>query len=337
MVGSCFEVHAPARLDCWGGYSDVPQIHELLGTAIVNIAVDLFEDPLRAKPVAVGARLAGDATSSNAISATQGTYGSNVGYIQGSGHAIVNVCGLPMSTGLGLSGSLAVARSAVECLARGRQIPRRRRWIIKSAMSYERDVLGVVGGYQDYVSAANGGCHVITQGRRGATHILRVRTPGDLRHFLDSWVCIVHSRRPATSSDILKDLLTRLGDKIVVKHLERIRDINQAAARLLQTPRFDFKALAGLVNASSEARRQVSPMASNSVLIQLEERIRPFVWCTHECGAGGASLAIFSKPSAARAVERAIEQAQVTDPLLCWYPRTSDAGVRSVNVSAVCS
>ena len=332
MVSRAAFLRAPVRIDFCGGFTDVPEIARVTGTSIVNAAVDLYEDAERTRPVgfAVELRRRRGAPPHVHSAADAALLKSFTKYLGGG----IDGCRdlrihreLPLSTGLGSSGALSVMLAAACSISRDRRCDDPQD-LATRAHDFECRFLGLKGGYQDYLSAAAGGCHrFVAEPSERVPRVHRRCLPERFGDYLDRAVFVVVAPRPCPSSSILLDLIGRLwSDADLDRRLRGIKACNDELADAMAAD--DFNAGLRIIDVAAELRRGISQHTSNPALDDVREELRPLCQAVHETGAGGASLAVYPREDALGAVHRRLAGLQQRLDIRVFFPKHNRHGLR---------
>ncbi len=364
---------APLRIDFCGGYTDIAEISQVTGTAIANIAIDLYTDPNRTQPVAfalsihtentaMGDRSMDDRpeaeinllTALNSYAASQ--LGMTIDYTQ-----LLRIdVQVPVSMGLGVSSALSVLLTSAARLHQGWDLATIRNHAFRDAQIFEKEILHVKGGYQDFIPAIHGGYNWITaraEDEEGhavkdpatvtiATHAVSPQ----IAAYFNTCVLIVYSLRPASSSKIIDDIVNRSGDHSseearllevsrqihhynTIFHQQLCQALSHAepatiANGSLPFTTTDLETLVHSIDRAWELRQQYSELANNPVLDQVAETVAEDIYCTHGVGAGGSVLVLYGKPDRLDSLQHRLATLSQQLRITIFYPKINQSGLR---------
>jgi len=335
MVSRAVLIRAPLRIDFCGGFTDVPEIASSLGTAIVNAAVDLYEDPERKRPLEFAAELlpegARSPVAANSDESLLAKFSEYLEHGMDARRCIFIRRDLPVSTGLGSSGTLSV-------MLIGAWLDyRHQRWcpagIAAKARDFECRFLGLKGGYQDYLSAAAGGYHRFNEEPGDPRpRVLRGRLPACFARYLNHATIVIVAPRPYPSARIIADLVARLAsDTDLRQRLSAIKACNEACARAIEAA--DLAAALRIVGEAAELRRDISPYGSNPTLDTVREELRSLYRAAHDSGAGGGSLIIYAREEALEALHCRVAELRNDLGVKIFFPKYNTRGLRMTPVA----
>jgi galactokinase/mevalonate kinase-like predicted kinase len=171
-------ITAPMRVDIGGGVTDVPQFSEEVGTAILNIALDLYSDPGYSLAANVVVEVSDNGTNENRLFFNGKQYAltsspgdslrfvkkiilNKIGDASGGNIDVAVFNTLPPGTGLGGSAVLSLCLFTAMNLIYERSTTKPSSRTVLEAHEFETVDLGVKGGFQDYLAAYFGGCNYI--------------------------------------------------------------------------------------------------------------------------------------------------------------------------------
>jgi D-glycero-alpha-D-manno-heptose-7-phosphate kinase len=327
-------VRAPVRIDFCGGFTDVADVAAVTGTAVVNAAVDLYEDKDRTQPVDLSVELVelalGDAPTLPEVNNDELMLASLTEYVRQDidcRRALRIHRGLPMSTGLGSSATLSVMLIAAWLVSSGRRW-RDARELAELARDFECRFLGVQGGYQDFASAAAGGYHRFVEkvGHGDARTERRHLPPRFIRYFDRATFVLIAPRR-CSSSEIISDVVTRLNsDPELISRLRKIIACNEQFDQAISGD--DLDSALTIVEKAAELRRGISTYAANPTLDNVREELHKLYRTAHETGAGGAAIVIYGKEDALEPLERRILGLARELGLHTLFPKLNNVGVQ---------
>ncbi len=374
---------APLRIDFCGGYTDIAEISKVTGTAIANLGIDLYRDLARTHPVAfavhsgipshLGAQSKTEfAELSDSVSPlfralhtyAQLHLGQSVDYSQ----LLTIKVAVPVSMGLGVSSALSVLLTSAVRLHQGWDLPTIRNHAFRDAQVFEKDILQVSGGYQDFIPAIYGGYNFITAEAGftpknqdnsiimdpAAVTIATHAVPPPITAYLDSCVFIVYYLRPASSSKIIDDIITRSTDhseqesKLLrvsqsihyyntLFHHQLCRatahqcadsNPNSGGSPALPFSSDDRRHLVNSIERAWELRQQFSELASNPVLDQVAQAVMDDIYCCHGVGAGGSVLVLYSKPDRVDHLNSRLAALSQDLGITIFYPKVNHTGIQ---------
>ncbi|MCS6815452.1 MAG: hypothetical protein NZ772_18020 [Cyanobacteria bacterium] len=356
---------APLRIDFCGGYTDIAEISKVTGTAIANVAIDLYRDAARTQPVLLQVLLnradgANGTEEELRLLSALNTYAQT--YLQTDmdyRQSLQLQVQVPVSMGLGVSSTLSVLLTSAARLHQGWDLATIRDHAFRDAQLFEKDILQVKGGYQDFIPAIYGGYNWITaeSGGQGdglikdpdTVAIATYPVPPAIATYLNTCVVIVYSLRPASSSKIIDDIVNRSTDHSeqeqrllevsrrihhynVTFHHYLCEALSQAADSDSTSPALPFapQYLAKLIDTIDHAwelRQQFSPLAANPVLDQVAQAVAADVYCAHGVGAGGSVLVLYAKPDRLDSLYRQLAALSQQFNITLFYPNVNQTGV----------
>lgn len=356
---------APLRIDFCGGYTDIAEISRVTGTAIANVAIDLYTDPARTRPVLFQVLLnRADGVNSTdeeqRLLSALNTYAqrylqTDIDYRQ----CLQVQVQVPVSMGLGVSSALSVLLTSAARWHQGWDLATIRDHAFRDAQLFEKDILQVKGGYQDFIPAIYGSYNWITADSGGqgdglikdpeTVTIATYAVPPAIATYLNTCVVIVYSLRPASSSKIIDDIVHRSTDHSeqekrllevsrrihhynVIFHQHLCEALSQAADSQVAPHALPFAPqhldkLIASINHAWELRQQFSPLAANPVLDQVAQAVAADIYCTHGVGAGGSVLVLYAKPDRLDSLSQQLTVLSQQFNITLFYPKVNQTGV----------
>ena len=338
-------ITAPLRIDLCGGVTDIPEIAAEVGTQITNLGVRVYEDKQHRIERAVEVEVTPDATGRHALQVN----GVEVPLDRPSGDlellrrtaahlldgarptepvsiAVRNT--LPRGTGLG--GSAVVSScifAALHAWANGGDLEGPDS-LIARAHAFETEVMGIAGGFQDYVGTYFGNTNRIAFTGLREVNLARndqlgVEPVPEFRRIIDeSLLLVVATERNQNSGDIVDDEVARFqADRGAYRDaLSAMHRHNRLLGAMAMGELEPNPAVVGAsMQQTWEIQKKLSPMVG-ALLAGLEDRVRQLVYGVHGPGAGGNSLALLAKPGSRDALA---DMLAATPETMILYPRIS--------------
>jgi len=346
---------APFRLDVGGGVTDIPQLKDYVGTAITNIAIDLYEDAAHQFARSINVETSYSKDNRNHlyfndvklnieinqddqftfIKKIFAFFLTNTNHSQGTILKIFS--SLPKGTGLGGSAvlSLCIFTSLHILHDKGKKIDTSA--IMKKAHRFETTELGIRGGFQDYIGACFGGCNYIDFASLEAVSLLDHPNIGMqlapvVEDFLnENMLFVIQKDNTINSSTIVEDEVKNfLNNKAeVTKQLEDIKESNTVLYDLLKKSRVDdafWTTFGDKVNSSWQAQKSLSALVGIGRLHHIEAIAKPFVYGLRGPGAGGNSLFLLAKPNKKSELIKKLHT--FNDEITILYGRINNEGIR---------
>jgi len=369
-----WRIEAPLRIDFCGGYTDLAEISQVTGTAIANLAIDLYRDPARTEKIRfeVWVRPHNAPTAACEDDSSYSPSRDLLAYLKtflGSDGDLVDRLELhihtPVSTGLGASGALSAMLTAAGRFCQGWGWAKIRDQSFHDAQRFEKEVMQVKGGYQDFISAIYGGYSYIAANPededlaslKGRDRFQLLNCPvqdSRITQYFNRHVFVVYSKRRSSSSDIIDDIVSRTvrGQEIldlsqqIFRHNAQFHTLVQAEKSMrgeaglansseeglagpLQLPFSPavFAQLTETIQAAWRLRQQISRLTENPVLAAVEQALVEDLYCTHGVGAGGSVLILYAKPDRTPAVMAKLADLQQVQPICVFYPKINPYGL----------
>lgn len=202
---------APVRIDLAGGWTDVPPFADREGGAVVNLAISRYTTvTLRTQPgQGILLHSADYNTTVTASSVEQLRYDGQLDLVKAAlrqaGHvtdlAVTTRAAAPPGSGLGTSAALGVA--LVGALSRLHSQPLAPAEIAERATQLEVIELGIAGGKQDQLAAAQGGVNFLEFSAAAPTST-PLRLPSDVLNELEQRLILCYSGISRLSGDIIQ-------------------------------------------------------------------------------------------------------------------------------------
>lgn len=331
-----FKIEAPVRVDFCGGFTDVPEISKVTGTAIANFAVDLYKDFQRKDkvPFYVANRCKSkkkkiSTYESNLLRLLKNHSRSKYNY---SSLLSIN-CGIPVSTGMGTSSALSVMLTAAHKVYYGLNINNISDEIFKYAFDFERHSMKVTGGYQDYIGAILGGYNFITALNKKYLinkFVEHRKLKGEIKKYINSSTFIIYNPRVHDSSGILKDIISQIKNNRRIKEsLFKIKECNinlnnyfssNTCHKLYEL--FDY------INQSWQHQKRLSRLVDNKVLRFVEKELKKEVCGVHGIGAGGGTIILYGKENSNGIINEKINRISKKIPIKCFFPKINNLGLK---------
>jgi len=258
-----FKVTAPLRIDLAGGMTDLPVFSSDIGTAIINLAIDVYSDPEKTQIPA---------------------------------H-------LPTGTGLGGSSRLSVclttAKQKTTAIDRG-QIACAAYNFEVNEMGIEggfQDFISAAFGGLNYINFNTLDITNLTN-----NPYLGMKLDPELKNYLDGHMVILLLKTNQTSSALVaEDQIRRYKENPdqIRPILLAIKKCNQDMFKLLTSPgklSEQLVSMGRIMNASTKLQKQLSPLVCRDILSDWQKRAEPFTYGIRTPGAGANSLFLLVKP-----------------------------------------
>jgi galactokinase/mevalonate kinase-like predicted kinase len=300
---STIKIEAPLRIDFCGGFTDVEEINKMIGTSITNVAIDLYRDVGRNQKINFNISLSfirnSEKKSESKPYYKQFLSSSIIEYskLDDDFSEIVDLnFDLPVSTGLGTSGTISVLLIAAANAYKGSVQDFTE--LLRNAQEFERYFLKIKGGCQDFISAINGGYNFITIpiGKPAEIRVRNCKVSTALQSYVNENVFIVYSKRKFSSGEILNDIIRKVNlEDGGIEFLKRIKICNEIFNRCLNisSMRIKFEILKKTIEETSLLRDAISNASKNESLEIIKDELLNFIYCSHTAGAGGSCLIIY--------------------------------------------
>jgi galactokinase/mevalonate kinase-like predicted kinase len=350
---------APLRVDIGGGVTDVPDLGSEVGTAVVNLAIDLYNDSdLRSRKsinsiayystdnvnhvLFNNIELELDALSGELRFVTQlfTSFIRTRHFNRGVTLKISDT--LPKGTGLGGSASLSLSiMTSLSRLCDVKVLSTEE--LVKQAHYFETVEMEVPGGCQDYIAAGFGGLNYIDFSDLPVSRLtdntaLGQKMPESTEAFLNNHMLFIVQRiENIGSGSIVADEIRKFSeDKVrMTGLLDQIKQANVNVYKILTNPNFNELAvdtLATTIHASWEVQKMLTPLLRRTLLRGLEDLVRPYVYALRGPGAGGNSLFLLTKPNRRQGLLRELEPYK--DDLIILYGRINNQGLSVITNQA---
>lgn len=336
MVKAVFQ--APLRLDLCGGFTDVDEINKIIGTSIVNIAIDPYQDEQHSQKINFEISIdTNKAINISTLSEQQHVilkslaefYDGKVDF-----NCILNMnIDIPVSTGLGTSGTLSVLLVSAANYFLGNPKYNDFDFIFAEAMKFEIQFLKIRGGFQDYISAIKGGYNYIkkAKGKVKDFQIFNSRVDNTIGQYIEENVIIVYARRKFASNEILDDLLERAKtDPNTIFYLRRIKYLNEKFNKKYQNTSSSLKMseLFNIINSSSNYRDKLTNVAGSNIYLDiLKQELKTFAYCSHSAGAGGGCLVVYGIPKYKKQIRDIFSGKDGVIGLKIFFPKINNNGL----------
>ncbi len=336
---------SPLRVDIGGGVTDIPEIGRHIGTSIVNLSIDLYEDEFYKSKVAIEVSASTSDRSHLLINNKELDLDSSGDFLQmmfryflgkvglKSGASLRINNNLPQGTGLGGSAALSLSTLASIYALGGIKTDT---GVINTAHHFETIEQGIQGGFQDYIATYFGGLNYITSASLedallpSKLSALGQKLPTNVEDFLNQNMIFVIQRSENVSSGVIvKDEVQNFlhNQKTMTPYLKDIKHSNEEIHKILGHPSDVawLDRLAKEVNLSWGAQKRLSKLVGKGHLKEVEEAIQPFVYGLRGPGAGGSSLFFMAKPS--RRDELIEKLHNFEDKVVILYGRVNKRGL----------
>ncbi len=331
-----FKVLVPARIDLGGGISDIPEFASTGGTLITNLAIDLFTDDEKTSKIEIALRfdksnrieiLLNNQLIRSPINRVALTLIKELGITENFKVNIENK--LPHSTGLGISSALNLALAAGFLKIKGRKKDLN---LIKQAYRLEHEIMGVSGGFQDYISAYFGGLNRIdfpdlAKIREEKTLGIRLN-PGVENYLNQNMIILVNRKNNQNSDQIVREEIQNFKKSpgMFKPYLEEIKNMNWQIYQLFQYGSGNFyERLGNLINKSWFLHKKFSKKIVTGRIQLLEEKLRPLVFGLRGPGSGANSLFLLVNPKYKEKLFKLIKPLE--DEFLICYAKVNRSGL----------
>lgn len=339
---------APVRIDIGGGVTDIPTIAQSLGTTLTNIAVTVYRDSHYEHPLSLRAWTKKAKTPGISLLDTDHNLKKKDRFLTNfatflkkkyplSKNEIVIENPLPIHTGLGSSGTIALLLTSIFTLLYERKIEDL--WqILHEARTIEVEKLGIAGGIQDYIAAAFGGINFVNtkslyaDTTDGIQHGIHCETK--LKQYLDTHMVFIQFKNGRISSeDIVNDEIKNFQkNKQQMTHLLRtIQQANKIIFPLLTTDGELTNRLTTIqknITKSWQAQKQLSGLVSSPLSNEIEKILQPLSYGIRGPGCGANSLFFIAKENT---LHQCLEQLTPYEKeISIYFLRVSDRGLRMV-------
>lgn len=343
-IGNTLRVTAPLRIDIGGGVTDIPEFANAIGTCVLNIGVNLFEDELYSKPLKLSAEFVENRKPQSTLIYNDCEYSLNIVqkdplyFIKSFLNAIdpknknyqLKITNeLPNGTGLGGSGCLSILLTSLFSSNRDASS------IIKKAHYTEVEALGIKGGFQDFIGAFYGNLNFITENNLENIDFTLSKNFGiklkpQLKSYLDTnMVVVVRNKKNIPSEKIVDDEVKNYQHHTIeiTKYLSIIKQCNATIFSLLQSEDVSDALLSHVgsqIVQSWEAQKKLSRYVCTDVLAEIEQQIKPYVYGLRGPGAAGNSLFMITKNNKLDVVEKL---KQFRNEVNVYYLQTNESGL----------
>lgn len=358
-----FKVAAPLRIDFCGGYTDIGEICQITGTAIANLAIDLYWDEARTQPVTFEVVTCTDQLEPRLIDEAErqllqslGNYGrSSLGVNVEYTRCLRFNSQVPVSMGLGTSSAVSVMLTSAAQFHQGWHMEQVRQQAFQEAQIFEKEVLQVKGGFQDFIPAIYGGYNYITA-KAEDEDLQLVKNPATvsiqndsvnpaMTDYCDRCLFIIYALRRSSSSKIIDDIVTKSQQQTdIVEVARQIYHYNQMfhqqftaiGQELPTTPingvclpccETSMLALTDCMNQAWQVRQQFSALAQNDILEAVEQAVAEDIYCAHGVGAGGSVLVLYGKPDRLTYLQTKLRDLIHPLNITLFYPKINHTGL----------
>lgn len=308
---------APLRFDPAGGGTDAPPYRFDHGGDVVNVSINkyayaLFEE----RPAREGVTIVSqDFKQSVHVGRVEALLpGGRLGFLKGflrrfvpsnGGALLVTRSDVPPGTGLGGSGALGVAITAVLAKAYGQSLSQTE--IARVANDIERNDLGFAGGSQDSYTAVGGIKH-IHYPKEGKSTVRRILLPQDALRRFERDSLLIYTGTVHLSGRIHDDIKAayQMEHSPVIAAMDNLKDAARKMVVALEAG--DFEAYAEQLNRSRMNHYQLHESCDNDDLRKYFSTLEPDIVAGKTCGAGGGGyIVVLCKPGQASVVTRKAE------------------------------
>lgn len=308
---------APLRFDPAGGGTDAPPYRFDYGGDVVNVSISKHayafceERPAREGVTIVSQdfkqrvhvdrvdRLLSDGRLDFLKSFVRRFVPTNGGVL------LVTRSDVPPGTGLGGSGALGVAITAVLAKAYGHTLSQTE--IARVANDIERNDLGFAGGSQDSYTAVGGIKH-IHYPKDGKSSVSRITLPQDALSRFERDSLLIYTGTVHLSGRIHADIKAayQMEDSPVIVAMVNLKDAAQKMVAALEAG--DFETYAEQLNRSRMNHYRLHESCDNDDLRKYFSILEPDIMAGKTCGAGGGGyIVVLCKPGKASVVTRKAE------------------------------
>jgi D-glycero-alpha-D-manno-heptose-7-phosphate kinase len=310
---------APARIDPAGGGTDAPPYSVEYGGCVVNFAVARYSyAQLQWLEPGAGAHL-------YSLDLKQGAWAPKLAALKADGRLdfvkgfarrllagrddflIVTQSDVPVRTGLGGSGAMGAALTAMCLKAMGRPIQPAD--IAQLANEIERKDLGLAGGNQDSFGAAVGGAKKIVLHRGGGVTCEQLKLRPDVIARLERDMLLIYTGGIHLSATIHEDIKRSyaMQNSPTIAAMDRLKAAACTMADALEAG--DLNGFAAALNASRKHHYALHDSCDSDTLRAFFSKLEPFILGGKTCGAGGGGfIAILSRPGHKRDCVAAAEE-----------------------------
>jgi D-glycero-alpha-D-manno-heptose-7-phosphate kinase len=311
-AGNCLTIQAPGRIDFTGGFSDLPGIREKIVCHHVSASIDRYVRVLLGDSTRQSLRSKAfiDITQASRqyIRATNELFRTNFT----SNMRIVS--SIPSNSGLGGSGSLAVALTRVAFFERyDRRFSRED--IAEAAVQLEV-VAGTFGGSQDQWAAALGGVNQLTFSNENVAVTSLICSPSQMRN-LETGITLVKLPGRRSSAELTTAVAERFkqGNVRVRRAIENLNGLASPLAAAIKNA--DMKSLRAYTAEVGRLQRELDARifgaGAQEIIQYLARRNIKGIKALGAGGAGSCLLVIAPHQEIRRAVRAFTEQVEILD------------------------
>ncbi len=303
-----FKVIVPARIDLGGGITDIPEFASTAGTFITNLAVDLYYNYGKTDKVEIGLRfeksqkteiLLNNQPTANCLTKAAVVLRKDLGTKVNLKINIENK--LPQSTGLGISSALILALVAGFLKIKGQKKDIN---LVSKAYFLEHEILGVSGGFQDYIAAYFGNLNKIDfteVNKISQKKSLGIKLNPEIGKDLNQNMIILISKKDNLNSSLI------VNDEIInfkrspqefSEALSEIKDINKQIFEILTGANSKnlFQRLGRLINISWSIQKSLSQKIASDKSKRVENFFGPLCFGLRGPGCGANSFFLLVNP-----------------------------------------
>ena len=195
---------------------------------------------------------------------------------------------IPQRTGLGGSGAMGVALTALLSKIAGKELESLE--LAELANDVERTDFGSCGGSQDSYGSAVGGIKLITYAKGGGTSCERLTIPDDTRNFLQDNMLLIYTGEVHLSGSIHEDILAGYHnpDGKTKGAMDNLKDAANDMARALQAG--DHDGFADNLNKTRINHYALHDSCDADILRHYFSELSEFVRAGKTSGAGGGGF-----------------------------------------------
>jgi D-glycero-alpha-D-manno-heptose-7-phosphate kinase len=183
---------------------------------------------------------------------------------------IIYSADVPTRLGLATSSAFIIALLKALYTMQNKKIPTE--ILVDQAYHIERNLIGQVGGFQDYYTA-HGGVNYLTGRPRYVTRNVVVLQPETIKS-LEEHLLMVYTGDQANSEDVLQDQLTKLKNGDTLEQTLRIKCLIEEMHALMLSTSFKPLDLAYPMTEQWELKKQLSSNMVSEHVIKIESIIR---------------------------------------------------------------
>ena len=312
-------ISAPYRIDIAGGVSDIPFFNEKIGTAVCNFAIDVYDldGNLQNIKIEFG-------RSEQWSFKLNGRNFKNIvtekvsNLFKHSQYKNIKI-NSPLGQSAGLGGSSALVLILLTALeeptkksnknlsfVNSSSNKRKSLGLIKKAYDFERNICGLIGGFQDFVPVTFGGmCFINSSIEKIASpsNKFGLALPENLNKFFDNRMFLILLKNKKLNSEaIVNNEIRRVSrNESLMSNIESIIDANCKIYKILisknkSEANKSFSKIKNIIDASWLRQKELSSFLGNNLLEEICEYIKSKCYGVRGPGAGVNGLFGISKP-----------------------------------------